>query len=750
VRLTLRTLLAYLDDTLAPSEIKQIGQKVAESDAAQELIARLKQVTRRRRLTTPPATGPGARFDANDIAEYLDNELDADKVAELEKTCLESDVHLAEIAACHQILTLVLGEPALVPPTARERMYGLVQGREAIPFRKAAPAAGAAAAAGADHEGEESFLMGLPLYRRHGAWLRWALPLGALALFVALGVALWKAIPRQHEQKQVASNGTTNPPPVVPVQGATPEGDKAAAEKAKEGAGAANKDKGPDQNSGKPVDTDTGKKPATDQNAKPPDINPPPVGGQQAERTPAPSKERAELGSYFVAPKSAPTILVRYPEGGDAWKRVAPGARVASNEPLVSLPGYASELRLDSKVRVLLRGHVREFSVQPVQDYLVESSVVLHKPAQGVDADLTLNRGRVYLSNGKESGPAVVRLRFDKEAWDLTLREPGTEVGVDLIRAYTPDTKYREGEGPEVNANLCVTRGHAGLKIDTFHYSNLQAPPGPALFLWDNVGPGGSGPQPLEAVPPAWLKDPPKTDVARDMGLALQEQSGRMVGTNPIEVALLEGLQVERPASRLLAVYSLGAIDETRKLVEILGDGDPAHYLDRDTAVFTLMRWISRGPEQERLLYDAQTRGGLLKDMKYRSNEAALVFDLLHKFDDLRRAQPETFEALAEYMRNKDRVAIAELGFWHLRHMSRGAKLPQFNAAWPLELREKAAADVKKLVSEGKLPPPAAPQGPPAGRGAGPAGRGGATPMPPEPTPPRRPGLNGPGVKPGS
>ena len=57
MRLTLRTLLAYLDDTLQPTEIKQIGQKVAESDAAQELVARIKQVTRRRRLTTPPPGG---------------------------------------------------------------------------------------------------------------------------------------------------------------------------------------------------------------------------------------------------------------------------------------------------------------------------------------------------------------------------------------------------------------------------------------------------------------------------------------------------------------------------------------------------------------------------------------------------------------------------------------------------------------------------------------------------------------------
>src|SRR5215471_1190624 len=139
MRLTLRTLLAYLDDTLDPAETKRIGQKVAESDAAQELIARIKQVTRRRRLTTPPATGPNS-FEPNTVAEYLDNTLPAEQVEAVEKACLDSDVHLAEIAAAHQILTLVVGQPALVPPTARQRMYGLVHGREAARSRQAAAA----------------------------------------------------------------------------------------------------------------------------------------------------------------------------------------------------------------------------------------------------------------------------------------------------------------------------------------------------------------------------------------------------------------------------------------------------------------------------------------------------------------------------------------------------------------------------------------------------------------------------------
>jgi hypothetical protein len=490
VRLTLRTLLAYLDDTLEPAQAKLIGQKVAESDTARELIERIKQVTRRRRLAAPPTAGPGGNIDPNTIAEYLDNEVTPEQSAEVEQVCLASDVHLAEVAACHQILTLVLGEPALVPPTAKQRMYTLVKGKEAIQSRKA-PKSNMNSEEAALQESSETDLtlrLGLPPFRMNADMKQrlflWG---GGILAALLLVVAMWQLLGSNRDGDELPPS-----PPVAVNAGKEDEekarleqektakakknlADKIAREKEaklKEAKERADKDKAVAEKKKQAFDKfmDVARSARKDKKIDDAiialesalEIRPGDKEAmeeleqlRQAQTQPTfqpvfldipaapPSQEETIAGIYVAPPENAPSVLLQdFGKTAPEWKRIdLKNSDVVTARPLVSLPGFRSAVDIPGGLKLTLWGIVPELwpSSNPVALRLFESFVILHRPATTAngkaDLDLTLRRGRITLATTRGDRPTRIRLRYhnpakkDKlEFVDISLLDKDSEV----------------------------------------------------------------------------------------------------------------------------------------------------------------------------------------------------------------------------------------------------------------------------------------------------------------------------------
>jgi hypothetical protein len=364
-----------------------------------------------------------------------------------------------------------------------------------------------------------------------------------------------------------------------------------------------------------------------------------------------------------------------------------------------------------------LFGHVPEYSAHVAQDLLMESAVQLHQPEADFDLDLTLDRGRIFLSNHKTEGAVQVRLRFASEIWDMTLLEPGTEIGVDLSRFYTRDIDYRGGEAPIQVAIWYLITGRAGVKFDYREFGNLRAP---AFIGWDNKGPRAADPQIIGATALAdftavWNKTPPvgttkpEADRIQLMRDALLSLSGIMSEKKAVDSALLEARQKDdAPMLRILAIYSFGAVDAIDKLLDVLCNDDAeTHASDRNAAVLALRRWLARDSDNGNRLFDAKKDTGLLMKYDKRTSDAQTTLDFLHDFSDKDARNTATFDLLVQRLRS-DQLAVRELAIWQLRHLSLGAKvaLPAYNAGWDADQRNTAADAWKALIGK-ELPAPA-------------------------------------------
>lgn len=676
MRLTLRTLLAYLDDTLDPAATKTIGEKVAESELAQELIDKIKKVTRRRGLKAPSIAGSDddPTTDPNTVAEFLDNSLQGDQLTEVETAALASDAYLAEIAACHQILTLVLGEPAKVPPTAHQRMYRLVKGRESIPYRKPAISRGVTGMAPPAEEDDDAddTLLGLTDTRGYVPYI------GAAVVLLLLVVVVFFTIP---------SPSPAAPRRLVSVAALSPETARKAPEVV------ASKELSKDVGGGS-ITAGSPKKPGEAVKKEVPIIKKEAVVENKLEVLPAPREVKESEVKVTAVPekkalvepagkpdperkvigKTRPADLLLFRQSGAGeWNRLPASKDVNSTDTLLSLPGIPAEVDLRSGIELTLWGSLPFFEPVPFLTVL-ECRLTLHVPPPGFEADFTLEGGRVFIKKAHTAppGPAHVRVRFRNEVWDITLTSAETEVCLDLTSHYSegvPFARDGAGESPMSEFTFGLIKGECGVRVRFREYPSLQAL---TKMDWNNKEGKVRGPDKLPEDSRAyWDRAPALTDAKDKEMLGEFKQAAAVVAkdlSDPDRImsVTLASAAKERPQREVtsrdvfkleMALFCLQAVDKISELADALEDEIQGV---RFKAIIPLIHWTGQSRERDQILYK------LLQEKKhFTESEAMTVMQLLHPFSAERRKAPETVQTLFDFLKS-DRLAVRQMALGQL------------------------------------------------------------------------------------
>jgi len=680
MRLTLRTLLAWLDTVLPPAEQRALGEKVAASPIAPQLIARIRDVVERPVLAAPRPDARGIADDANSVAEYLDNTLPADRLETFERICIESDVHLAEVAACHGILAEVAREPEVagpLDPASRRRLVEAIRRHMQTPHGDPEHEAAVSLArslratlvAGRDGEPCDTVLGSVPISQPRlangprqrapvAAWLSAAV---ALLLLLGLGGFLVWSLGRDRGRKVAVRPA---PPPSAVVANEPREAPPPRAE--------------PDSAPAVP--------PAEQENAAPPVAVAPPVPAAVEPAEVLPSEPAPPLGGPPAAPVAAavppasavpappPVESPRVPQG-DALAIAAPplsgepAARVPP--PAVGLPPAADAPADDgvgfvSGAALLLRKAAAEPAVHghsgwvavlqnrplaPREDLLAPPFCRPEVSVSGVTIRLEPNT-RATLTHDADGVPRL-EVVFGRAIVRSSVAEPrlgitaGGLVGVvtDGLRApLGVEVTLEQAPGADPAATparvkamvVTTSSGIAWRQSQADGTAAVQPLQGIAVqgvlekdsrLAWDSLEPGGVAMQARRELPD-WLAGTGRPD--RLEQAAAEALAGKAT-SDPIERGLRELADDRRAENRVAAVATLALLGDYDELVALLSAESVARKLeDRQWSRLvdmTVPLALARGANAAARLGQAfETRGP--------AGKGAELFAIARGFDD--------------------------------------------------------------------------------------------------------------------
>jgi len=646
MRLTLRTMLAYLDDILEPQDAAEIAQKIEDSEFARGLVHRIRDVTQRPRLEAPPLEGgdspSGQSLDPNVVAEYLDNTLPPDRVPDFERICLESDMHLAEVACSHQVLTMVLGEPAQIDAESRRRMYTLparsAEGVDPATASTVPEPKSEAVLAGAsdlgderppgwDHPAAARTKPQVPDYLRQGE-ARSAGKFKALAVAViaiAAAVLVFLAFQRGNAihrfvfgPEQLAEND--NPP--QPAEGANSESDTPAP---KTGV----RLPPPDPNGGVVPSPDGGGAPDRVGPAEP--INPPTLAGDSkptpgaTDAVAVPSAVATDDGPPLKQPDGVPNPAEGTTEPVEPMPPSPDGDQVAkaTDPPAIIVPKQerVGEVGVDRHVLLVSNeadAKTRPWRRLPARTPLFSGDRLLalptFRPTATLAAGMSMKLGSetaVRLLDSDEEGVPGLEILYGRVKLmrvgvnDLKLRiviggQTHELIVADGDLALDVQPQLRVGTDPEKGArpatvDLYVLRGNVQWRTpDSTEVESLAAPRHRAL----------AGPARAESDMAA---DFPKGIIDETISDVEQRARGQIepaIATDkPVQLSLMELAGHRQREVRSLAVRSLGIIGKFDPFIESLSDDkERTAWL---THVEALQEAVQRDPQAAALVHEA-------------------------------------------------------------------------------------------------------------------------------------------------
>lgn len=713
MRLTLRTLLAYLDDVLEPAQAREIGEKIQESSLATSLVSRIQDVVRRRRIEAPAVSGPGSKPDPNIVAEYLDNALAPKYVAEMEQVCLESDQHLAEVAACHQVLTLVQVKPVTVPRELREHMYSL---------GAVAPAEGEMGGNGKAHHtprvvgvgaadvtrdvnprsGEQDLLEHPQARTGRSSWKR-ALPyiVGAVVLlgwaysmitdnafkdhFVAHHPPNAAAVERPARPNDVppdvrddvdaagvsepsADDGEVAVPDVVlipnadePIDvelhddgqlaGSVPPAPLPLDEPVDEAATVADATPSAEIVASETEISPVTEEPVLEQNALAKADTPAPEPGAE---TITPVPEQAELAApqhraFEVQYVNSEGVLLQRDKSTDQWNVLPRRSLIFPREEV------ASPQPFDARFTVSDRQQVCEFILRG------GTRVRLLDPTAETGLGLEIDRGRVVLSRPEDSEsaasgkPVVFRLKVRADEWLCELVEPNTVLGVEVIPAAP--TKVGDIEsGMKYSGGISLSSGSAKLTNLATQQAVELHPQLPSYTFT------GDAQAPLAEAEPTiggsdWLQSGgASTRLARQYATRYERE---FLPEQPVVASVRPVVKSPQPRMSELATQTLALIGNVSGMVDALSAD---HQESRLAAIEGLRVWLPRDPAN---VDELKAR----LENRFREDAAAAIERMLWGYTEDDARSNFVSQELVNWLAH-DEIAVRELAAYHVQRLT--------------------------------------------------------------------------------